>query len=136
MKVYNFSEEESQDGNDQICLFFGGTIEPCFGGGEQYRFDKPGTDPIFMKCPPFGVLPRSTDYGIRIMRFHEDYNHLMPIIKYCYSKTQNNRELQSAFYNIKDSLCMFDYVTGSCVQAHRAVLEFIDLYNKLENNYK
>jgi hypothetical protein len=132
-KFYNYSEEESQDGNDKIALFYGGVIEPAFGGGEQYRFDSLNTMEFLMKCPPFGIIPRCDNQGTRGMQFHWNFNHLMPIIKECWNKMLIDERLKDAYEDIKNRAFDFSLVSDNqALYAHRAVLDFIDVYSDLK----
>lgn len=128
--IWNYTEEESQDCNDEICKFMGGVIEPAFGGGDQYRFDPIGTPSISMKCPPFGVLPRSNNQGQKGMMFHYNYQHLTAAIRACYDALQQDNRLQQAYNKIKETAFDFSVAFGNnndqiALLTHRAVVEFI-----------
>jgi len=126
-----------QDGNDKICLFLGAKLTP---DGTKWVFDEVGTNQSLMKCPPFGLIQRCTNANeplkSRIMRFHEDFNWLMIVIKECSKKTINpNLEFKYNF--IKTEFFNFSYMGYSNVGIiHRLVVEFIDEYNKIKDTEK
>ena len=123
---------EIQDGNDKICLFCGAELS---SDGTKWIFDKPGVDKIFMKCPPWGFIPRSTNSAAlletRIMRFHESWDWLMIAIKEC-SKKLINSNLNQKYDFIIQELTNFSYVGNSNILIiHKLVVDFIDEYNNL-----
>ena len=126
-------EELYQDGNDKIAVFCGGVLEMNNIIGELYRFDEIGCNKGMMKCPPFGVIARCGSDGLRMMKYHCDYNWLMVAIKECHNKIISV-ELVDKFKEISNALTDFYsiYDNMHIIRLHAKVIEFIDIYNNLK----
>ncbi len=112
------SKEELQKKNDLIAVFCGGVLEvnPFFG--EQYRFDHTnGFGYGFIPC-------HSTVISRKGLCFDYDYNHLIPVIKFCGGKAISV-DLENAYKEIVADLLELNDI----LPAFEAVVRFIDLYN-------
>lgn len=120
-RIWNFTEEESQDLNDRIMLFMGGVVEPTPFGGEVYRFP----DGV---VPPMNVLPRADQGGTRIMMMHYNITHLFGAIDFCNQKALKNEELYKTYLSIGEELVVYSY---DIRWAQRKLINFIEQYEKL-----
>lgn len=115
------------EGCDKIGIFMGGTIEPAIFGGTQFRFDKPGTPQYAMKCPPFGVIGRADNHGNNLMRYADDWNWLMAVIKCC-SENLTSDKLIELYQSIIDEIKFH----APIVFVFYSVVAFIDEFNLLK----
>ena len=112
------------DRSDIICQFMGGWIEDLGIFGEQWRFDKHGTDVIFMKCPPFGSISRNCN------NFHCDYKFVMHALKECHLKRFDFESGSQKYNEIIEVVGDFNYGSNHIMEINNKILEFIEIYNQ------